>query len=699
MKKRFIFNFLILLFLCSCGNQMFLSISDKNKGYPVNFNINIDNATQNFKTQAIDLSKLDYVTVIVDGTGSNYPKNCGNFNYTGKNLAIEVNLSNGTNLIAKISGYNNNTGKIPGADWFTVFDAPSLSDVSVNAYTTPAGKIFYHLLHDGDGTPNNAVYESYINNITLANLQTYLFGVIENNDLKNNPFDTTKISPYLVDTKGIAQFIENNGGNVPVLPMSVTSSVTGNITGLLDVDQAIITINDPASSQYGLNADNNSLFTFNKLAPSTYFDGAPLWTVSIIPFYFDQDTAGDYMHYMLSFDINKWGANYTITPSPSSSVNLDNLDVKNVDFTFAWPQHTVTEYVTDTGDGTLSTNGSIRISGTNFHWGNTTVTIDGQDATNINILNSTTLCAGIPLGIGPAGNITVSIPGLTDAVIAYPQIFPYKTEEITWIQKTSPLGQLRTSSIVNGKIYTFINSSVYEYDPSNDTWTAKANSPQNFGSTVSAVAYNNKIYVFGRSSFTGEYDPSNNTWANKAPIPQIDGSSLDGFTVGLVNTKAYLIGGYYSSRDGSNVVFEYDIENDTWVTDKAPKPSESSYHTPTSPVINNKIYVVGGWWNSHMLEVYDPANNTWETKASPPYNVIQGTATAINNKIFFTGFYNDEWSGICSNILTYDPQTDSWESKISTLPVQFSNDYISMEYLNDKIYVFGQNYSQVGTTH
>jgi N-acetylneuraminic acid mutarotase len=112
------------------------------------------------------------------------------------------------------------------------------------------------------------------------------------------------------------------------------------------------------------------------------------------------------------------------------------------------------------------------------------------------------------------------------------------------------------TSVVNGKIYAigglYVNtilSTVEEYDPATDTWAKKANMPT-ARYQVCTAAVNGKIYAFGGwdaiqipggriFSTVEEYDPATDTWTAKADMP----APRTQFTIGVVNGKIYVIGG------------------------------------------------------------------------------------------------------------------------------------------------------------
>src|SRR5437660_5547821 len=77
-------------------------------------------------------------------------------------------------------------------------------------------------------------------------------------------------------------------------------------------------------------------------------------------------------------------------------------------------------------------------------------------------------------------------------------------------------------------------------------------------------------------------------------------------------------------------------------------------------VINGIIYVVGGTYQKAVY-AYDPATNTWTTKAAVTPNRGAGAAAVVNGIIYWTG-------GSDSAVDAYNPATDSWTRKASSIP-------------------------------
>jgi len=155
-------------------------------------------------------------------------------------------------------------------------------------------------------------------------------------------------------------------------------------------------------------------------------------------------------------------------------------------------------------------------------------------------------------------------------------------------------------------------SAVEAYEPATDTWTTKADIPTaRFG--LAACVVDGRIYVSGGGTKWREpadvptvevYDPATDTWtqASDMPRPKL------GHTASVVAGKMYIVGGSNSAifmllEEGEidwdelmelfSIVDVYDPARDTW-TMAADFPAPSMEHT--APVVDGKIYTIGGKW-------------------------------------------------------------------------------------------------------
>ena len=138
---------------------------------------------------------------------------------------------------------------------------------------------------------------------------------------------------------------------------------------------------------------------------------------------------------------------------------------------------------------------------------------------------------------------------------------------------------------------------VGEYDPANDSWTAKAPLPTALSNVSLAAANNGKLYAIGNPSqhAVQEYDPSTDSWAAKAQMPTV----RFGFALAAAdNGRLYAVGGTINGEDALPLVEEYDPQTNAWVA-KAPMPT--ARHTlALAAAGNGKLYAVGGMIQFHL---------------------------------------------------------------------------------------------------
>ncbi|MDB5119634.1 MAG: type sorting protein [Sphingobacteriales bacterium] len=117
------------------------------------------------------------------------------------------------------------------------------------------------------------------------------------------------------------------------------------------------------------------------------------------------------------------------------------------------------------------------------------------------------------------------------------------------------------------------NSGIYkndfwEYDPSADKWTRKADFPGSPRFASTGISINNKGYIgLGISKEIYElrdfyeYDPATNSWTRKADIPGLGRYFATGFSIG---SKGYIGTGWTEEKGYLNDLWEYGSDTDTW---------------------------------------------------------------------------------------------------------------------------------------
>ncbi len=210
---------------------------------------------------------------------------------------------------------------------------------------------------------------------------------------------------------------------------------------------------------------------------------------------------------------------------------------------------------------------------------------------------------------------------------------------------------------------------------------------------IATAVLDGKIYVIGGLEVLGEepnspprastiveaYNPATNTWATRQDLPGPNHH----------NSAAVAAGRLYSFGGLSKATFVYDPVNNSWS-----RVADSLYahgNTAAVGVMDDKIYVAGGESDLTMLEVYDPATNTWSARASMSVGRHHCAGGVIDGKFYVAGGRGT--GGASTALEVYNPQTNSW-SRLANMPTGRSG--IAAGVVNGELYVFG---GEVGGVH
>ncbi len=228
-------------------------------------------------------------------------------------------------------------------------------------------------------------------------------------------------------------------------------------------------------------------------------------------------------------------------------------------------------------------------------------------------------------------------------------------------------GYMLTGNSNTGDLSDFLR-----YDPATDSWTQLPNFPGGERGYAYGVATNGKGYAgfglqydfsTGSETYFGdlwEYDPSNSTWTELATCPceaRIHPAMI------ATDTKIFVgLGGGETSGD-LNDWWEYDIASDTW-SQKPNFPSTQRHH-PYYFSIDNIPYVGFGHHQAQIFNdfyKYDPASGTWQQLASlPDQGRVAGTQFTYNGKGYALSGQGETHQNLpTGEFWEYDPVNDDW---------------------------------------
>jgi N-acetylneuraminic acid mutarotase len=269
-------------------------------------------------------------------------------------------------------------------------------------------------------------------------------------------------------------------------------------------------------------------------------------------------------------------------------------------------------------------------------------------------------------------------------------------------------GYLGTGSSSAGPTADF-----WEYNPSTNTWTAKANYGGGAvsGSGAFSISSTSKGYIGGSgldnlSNFTKkfyEYDPTANTWTSKAQPPFAFGTPYlrywgAAFSVG---TKGYILSGMSCCGAYAKDLYEYNPSTNTWASRAAYTTGYGLWNT-TAFSIGTKGYFVTGEDEAGTIVLdhkeYNPTTNTWAAMANFGGTARQGSASFVLNGCGYviagrdgTGALREVWKWCPTTVLPIELISFSGEFKNETVELtwttatELNNDFFTVERSADAV--------------
>ncbi len=214
--------------------------------------------------------------------------------------------------------------------------------------------------------------------------------------------------------------------------------------------------------------------------------------------------------------------------------------------------------------------------------------------------------------------------------------------------------------VVGGWNFSTFFTELWMYDPVLDAWTQKASLPGPGRQTGVAFAIDGiGYYGTGNDSNTKfndwyAYDPVADAWTQKASLP---GNGRNGAVGWVLDGQGYVATG--DAPNYSNAVFRYDPQLDTWTT--LPTFAGTARRYAAGFVLDGFAYICNGqgsMGHGNTCWRFDPADGSWEQRASYPTGCSGGMAVTVNGRAQLFAGYNG--ASYQSAINEYDPLADSW---------------------------------------
>lgn len=297
--------------------------------------------------------------------------------------------------------------------------------------------------------------------------------------------------------------------------------------------------------------------------------------------------------------------------------------------------------------------------------------------------------------------------GLLGAVGMQTPVVPASAQEPTGWTERAPMLLPRSEAAVaelNGKVYfmggypgaRITSDSVQVYDPRTDSWELGPPLPVPLHHTMASVAAGRLYVIGGEAGNPGGgqgfqnsvfmLDEEAGTWVPRAPMP----TARSGGGSAAVDGRIYVAGG--RPPHGSDFAV-YDPATDAW-TELPNVPTQRNHLGVVA--IGGKLYVAGGRFGggvgsemTDILEVYDPATNSWSRGASLLAPRAGVTAIAANGCLYLIGGEGNDAHemGVFDLNERYDPIANTWHSE-APLPLAMHG-ITGAAFLDGWIYVPG----------
>lgn len=201
-------------------------------------------------------------------------------------------------------------------------------------------------------------------------------------------------------------------------------------------------------------------------------------------------------------------------------------------------------------------------------------------------------------------------------------------------------------------------------------WTSGTAVAQGAIQETAAVAVAGKIYLIGgfddNEGIVGRvqiYDTATSTWSDGPALPRAvhhANAVSDGTTIYVLGA---LSGTNFTAIDDS---YKLDPATDSQWTSLAAMTSGRERGAAVGGLIAGKIYLAGGFRNvaaSDLVDVYDPATDSWAPLANLPATRDHACGAAIGDELIFAGGRTVQTNSPRPDVWSYTASTNTWTAR------------------------------------